>query len=214
MKKVLIFSIILFLASGITVNAQTDKGRFFMAGSYRLGLNFGTEKQKSGSTVVTGTENSYFNFDYMNRLGYTVIDNLVTGLFINLNFYNNKYKDDSYFYKSTTFIIGPFVRYYLPMSGKLKPYAEGQVGFGLDNSKNRYNTTDPWAKTNESVFTYRLGAGVTYFFNDFVGADLFLGYLHDSYKLKETSYPDRSSDSKYIYNEFLMQIGIVVLLDH
>jgi hypothetical protein len=214
MKKVLVFSMILFLASGINVKAQTDKGRFFMAGSYRLGLNFGVEKQKSGSTVVTGTENSYFNFDYMNRLGYTVIDNLVTGLVIDLQFYNNKYKDDSYFYKSTTFIIGPFVRYYIPITGSLKPYAEGQVGFGLDNSKYRYNTTDSWTKTNESVFTYQLGAGVTYFFNDYVGADLFLGYLHDSYKLKDTSTPERSSDSKYIYNEFIMQLGLVVLIDH
>jgi hypothetical protein len=214
MKKALIFSMILVLASGISAKAQTDKGKFFLAGSYRLGLNFGTEKQKNGSDVVSGSENTYLNFNYQPKVGYFVINNLVTGLFIDLQFYSNKYKNESYFYKSTTFIIGPFVKYYLPVKGSLKPYAEGQVGFGLDNSKDRYSTTSDWDKTNESVFTYRLGAGATYFFNNYVGADLFLGFLHDSYKLKDTSSPERASSSKYIYNEFLCQIGIVVILDH
>lgn len=212
MKKALIFSMIFFLASGIALKAQTGKGSLFLAGSYRLGFNYGVEKQKNDGNVVSGSENSYINFDYMNKIGYFVVDNLLTGLFIDLRFYSDKYKDDSYFYKSTTFIIGPFVRYYLPVKGALKPYAEGQVGFGLDNSKSRYNTSDPWAKTNESVFTYQLGAGVSHFFNDYVGADLFLGYLHDSYKLKDTGSPDRSSNSKYIYDEFLIQIGIIVLI--
>jgi hypothetical protein len=214
MKKALLFSMIFFLASGIALKAQTDKGKLFLAGSYRLGFNYGVEKQKNDGNVVSGSENSYINFDYMNKLGYFFIDNLAAGLFVDLEFYSNKYKDDSYFYKSTTFIIGPWVRYYIPVSGDLKPYAEGQVGFGLDNSKYRYNTTDAWTKTNEGVFTYRLGAGATYFFNDYVGADLFLGFLHDSYKLKDTGSPERSSNSKYIYNEFLVQIGIVVLIDH
>ena len=214
MKKLMIFSMILFLALGINVNAQTDKGKLFLAGSYRLGINSGVEKQKYDGNVVSGSENSYFKFEYMDKLGYMVIDNLVAGLFIDLRFYSDKYKDDTYFYKSTTFIIGPFLRYYLPVTGSLKPYAEGQVGFGLDNSKDRHNTTDAWAKTNEGVFTYRLGGGVTYFFNHYVGADLFLGYLHDSYKLKDSSSPERSNDSKYIYNEFVMEIGIVVLIDH
>lgn len=214
MKKLVVFSMILFLASGAVLNAQTEKGKFFLAGSYRLGINAGVEKQKSNGNVVSGTENSYFKFEYMNKIGYTFIDNLVAGLFIDLSFNSDTYKDDSYFYKSTTFIIGPFARYYLPVTGSLKPYAEGQVGFGLDNSKDRYNTTDAWTKTNEGVFTYRIGGGITHFFSDYVGADLFLGYLHDSYKLKDSSTPARSSGSKYIYNEFVMQIGIIVMIDN
>lgn len=214
MKKALIFSMILFLATGITVKAQTEKGRFYMAGSYRLGLNYGIEKQKIGSTVASGTENSYLNFNYQPKVGYFVINNLVAGLFVDLRYYSDKYKNDSYFYKSTTFIIGPFVKYYLPVTGALKPYAEGQIGFGLDNSKVRGNTTDPWAKTNESIISGRIGAGVTYFFNNFVGADLFLGFLHESYKLKNTVDDSRISDSKYIYNELVAELGIVVILDH
>jgi len=56
--------------------------------------------------------------------------------------------------------------------------------------------------------------GAIYFFNDFAGADLFLGFLHDSYKYKSSNEDSRSSDSneKTIYNEFIMQPGVIVML--
>jgi hypothetical protein len=94
----------------------------------------------------------------------------------------------------------------------LLPYAEGQVGFGIDNHKSKYGSGGDWSKSHESVFTYRVGGGATYFINDIVGADLFLGYLHDSYGYKDSSDGSRSSGSKSIYGEFNMQIGIIVIL--
>jgi opacity protein-like surface antigen len=209
MKKTLIFSMILLLASGITLKAQTEKGRFFIAGSNSLELNLGVEKH-----TADGTKFSYYDFDLLPRVGYTFINNLAAGLFMDIDFYGNKSKEtDGYSDNGVTFIIGPFVRYYIHVCDKFIPYAEAQVGFGIDNYKYRYSSTADFSKTDESVFSYRLGGGATYFFNKNVGLDLFLGYAHDSYKLKDTGSPARSSDSKYVYGEFLMQLGVVVMLD-
>lgn len=213
MKKALIFTIILLMASGITVKAQTEKGRSFISGSNRLELNIGGQKEKSGSDVIEGSEVTYFDFNFQPRMGYTVIDNLIAGLFMDVDVYSYKDKDKTYGYTTNglTFIIGPFLRYYIAICDKLIPFVEGQVGFGVDNYKVKSNAGGDWSKYNEGVFTYRLGGGATYFINDYVGADLFLGFLHEAYKNKEVA--ERSSDAKYIYNEVILQLGVVVMLD-
>jgi hypothetical protein len=208
MKKTIILSMILVLASGLIATAQTEKGKFFVAGSSRLGLNIGTEKHTADDSKI-----SYYDFNFQPKVGYTVINNLVAGLFIDMDFYSNKPKTgDGYSDKSSTFIIGPFARYYIHVSDKLVPYAEAEIGFGVDNYHYRYSSTDVWSKTDESVFRYRIGGGATYFFNENVGADAFLGFSHDSYNQKNVNSGERASDSKYIYNEFVMQLGVVVML--
>ncbi len=217
MKKACIFTLMFLLASGISVKAQLEKGKFFVAGSNRLELNIGGETQKVDGDKVEDAGYSYFNFDFQPRIGYTFIDNLVGGLFMDIDMWSQKDKDDTYgyTYKGTYFVIGPFARYYFPISDKLMPFAEAQVGFGVDRDKYKDNSGGDWSKTKEGVFTYRLGGGATYFFNDMVGADLFLGFCHDAYTYKgEESEESRSEyKEKYIYNEFILQLGIVVLLD-
>jgi hypothetical protein len=199
-------------AQASAFTAPITKGKYLVAGSNRLGLNVGSLNQKSGSS---SSKSSYYNFDFQPRVGYFVIDNLAAGLFMDVNIYGQTAKDEGNLNdKGATFIIGPFARYYIPVFDKLVPFAEAQVGFGIDNYKYRYSTATDWSKTNEGVFTFRLGGGATYFFNDIVGADLFLGFLRDSYKYKDTgSGGERASDSKYIYSEFIMQLGIVCILD-
>jgi hypothetical protein len=204
-----------FVASGDTHKSPATKGKLFLAGTSALDLNIGKQKEKSGGSVVEGSELSYMQLDFQPKAGYFVINNLVAGLFIDMYMSTNKDKDPNYGYtqKETKFIIGPFARYYIPVCDKLIPFVEGQVGFGVDNYKSKSVGSSDWSKSKESVFTYRIGGGATYFFNDIVGADLFLGYLHDSYKYKDTGGGERSSDSKYLYNDFVLQLGIVVILD-
>jgi hypothetical protein len=197
---------------------QTEKGNLFLAGASSLNMSIGGEKSKSDGNVSEGSESTVFDLNFIPKAGYFFINNLVGGLFIDAEFYSNMPKDDDgYSEKSTTFIIGPFARFYIPVCEKMIPFAEAQVGFGVDNSKTKYSSSADWYETKYGVFTYRLGAGATYFFNDAVGADLFLGYQHDSYKYKDTgSGGERgitSSDSKLVYGEFVFQLGIVVVLD-
>jgi hypothetical protein len=199
------------VASGGTDKSPTIKGKWFVAGSNRLELNVGSENQKSGSS---SSKTSYIDFDFQPRVGYFIIDNLAAGLFMDVDIYSYKAKEDGMLSdKGTTFIIGPFARYYIPVSDKLVPFAEVQFGGGIDNYKYRYSSATDWTKTNETVFTFRIGGGATYFFNEIVGADLFLGFQHDTYKYKDTGSPSRSSGSKYLYNELILQMGVVVILD-
>lgn len=200
-----------FVASSDANYSVTSKGKYLVAGSNRIGFNLGVEKLVSGSSDY---KTNYYNFDFMQKAGYFFVDNLAAGIYIDLNLSSYKAKEDGILNdKSFTFVIGPFARYYFPVWDKLVPFAEAQVGFGIDNYKSRYSSTAHWVKSNQSVFSFRIGGGATYFFNDIVGGDLFLGFAHDSYKYKDTSSPSRSSGSKYAYNEFILQLGIVVILD-
>ena len=214
MKRSLLFTLMLFLSAGLTVQAQLEKGRYFIAGSNRLEFNKGTEKDKNNGEVDESSKQSYFDFDFQPRVGYTVIDNLVAGVFMDIDIYSSKYKDDDrYKMKGTTLILGPFARYYFPVCDKMIPYVEAQVGGGIDNYKDTYNSGDEWEKYNETVFAYRFGGGATYFFNDMIGADMFLGFSHEAYKHKiDESEASRSNTESVIYNEFILQIGVVVLL--
>jgi hypothetical protein len=194
-------------------SSMTERGKLFIEGASRFGISIGNEKSKSGGSVVDGSESTYYDLYFLPKVGYFIIDNLVGGIYIDLELYNNKPKAETgYGYKGVTFIFGPFARYYVPVSDKIIPFAEAQVGFGIDSYSSRSSSSSDWYKTKESVFTYRLGAGATYFVNEVVGLDAFAGFLHDSYKYKESEDESRSSDSKSIYNEFILQLGIVVIL--
>jgi hypothetical protein len=216
MKKSLLACIFLLLGAGLAVQAQVEKGRYFIAGSNRLEFNNGTQKDKYDGEVDEDSKQTYFDFDFQPRVGYTFIDNLVGGVFMDIDIYSSKFKDGSgYEIKGTTFIIGPFARYYFPVSDKMLPYAEAQIGGGVDNYKDTYNSGGEWYKYNETVFAYRVGGGLTYFFNKTIGADMFLGFSHEAYKHKyDESEASRSDHSEsVIYNEFILQLGVVVMLD-
>jgi hypothetical protein len=195
-----------------THQSTTEKGKFFLAGASRFGISVGNSKSQSGGSTTEGSEETYYDLDFLPKAGYYFIDNLVGGLFIDLELYNNKAKTSGYGYKGATFIIGPFARYYVPVNDKFIPFAEAQVGFGIDHYRSRSSSSDDWYKTNENIFTYRIGAGATYFINDVVGFDMFMGYLHDSYKYEDSSVRSTTSETKSIYNEFNLQLGIVVVL--
>jgi len=215
MKKALIFTIILLMASGITVKAQTERGKLFLAGSNRLDLTVGGEKQKVNGDDIEGSKKTNFNFNFQPKVGYTVINNLVAGLYMDVNSFSSISKESTgYSNKGTSFAIGPFARYFIPVSKKMLPFVEGQVGFGSGNTQYRSGSSGDWYKSKTSLFSYRLGGGATYFFNNVAGLDLFLGFNHYSKKHKSTVDESRSSDStsKYIHNEFILIIGFIIML--
>jgi hypothetical protein len=216
MKKSLIFLLFSLFFASQSIFAQLEKGKIFIEGTSNLGLNFGAESQKVNGDKTDGKGYKYYNFDLQPRAGYLFNDNLVGGGYLDMEFYGDKDNDDVPFGQTTkgaTFILGPFARYYFHVCDKLLPYAEAQVGFGIDNYKEKYNDGGDWSKYNETVFSYRLGGGATLFFNKTIGADLFLGYSHEAYRHKDSSSPERSSDNtKTIYNEFVMQLGLVIVL--
>jgi hypothetical protein len=203
-----------FNAAPVSGIAPTEQGRLFIAGASSMGVTMGGKKSKYDGTVDDGSKYSTFSFNFIPKAGYFVIDNLVAGLFIDEELSGTNAKEETgYDSKDIYFAIGPFARYFIPVGDKFMPFAELQVGFGSSTNKSRSSSSSEWSKSKEGVFTYRVGGGASYFFNNSVAADLFLGFQHDSYNYKDTGDPERSSGgSKSIYNEFTLQLGIIVIL--
>jgi hypothetical protein len=214
MRRMIFLLMLAFAFSTVMTHAQTQKGKWYLGTFNRIELNVGSEKEKYGGE--TNTNYKYTDFNFEPKVGYCVIKNFPIGLFIYMDFWSDKSGDDNgYKTVGQTFVIGPFAKYYIANLHGLQPYVEIQAGYGVDNYKYRSDPNSDWQKTNEGLFVFRTGGGFTYFFNDFVGLDAFLGYNRESYKLKETDNGgERASDDDdiYIYNEFLMQVGVVVTL--
>jgi len=209
MKKKVIF-LLLFLSGSSIVFAQTEKGRWLVAGYSNLGLDIGKNKYKSGGTT---TENyKYSTFSLQPEAGYFVTDKLAAGLFVDFYRSSNKYDGGDKDF-STMITVGPFIRYYLLDYKGFWPYAEGRVGFGLENYTNSYN---PDFESKYTFFTTKLGAGTTYFVTERFGFDIFMGYDYDAWTDKTVENASRqvnaSSDNKDKFGSFEMNIGVVLSL--
>jgi hypothetical protein len=196
-----------------TPASLTKKGNISL--SFLTGLGFNTEKNETGKggSSQDGYESGYYNFDLMPKAGYFIADNFLCGLFADIELYNNKPKaEDVYGYKGTSFIIGPFTRYYLPVSKSVIPFAEAQAGFGFDIYNSRTDPSSDWVHNKISLNSLRVGGGIVFFITDELGLDIFLGYQHDSYHNNELNNSGRSIDDTSKQNEFIIQLGISLAL--
>jgi hypothetical protein len=212
MKTKALFITAISLLAWIQLSAQVEKNKLFVAGNFRIELNQGGEnyKYQDGDNKY-----SYFDFDVQPKVGYTVIDRMPVGLFMDYDMYRLKVKDDNDKYLERSFVLGPFIRYYFADIVGLMPYGEALAGIGSYRTAYKTEGEDEWNfDIKEGYFTFRVGGGLTYFFNDWVGADLFLGFNHYAYTDRnDEEESDRSDDWDYkdVYNEFMMQVGIIVM---
>jgi len=206
-KKLLIFAFLL-LSAMISVQAQVEKGNWFLSGSSNLNICTYKDKWEQGTT----TEERYKGTDFsiQPQIGYFIIDKLPVGL--SLNFTSSSYKDlEDDDHKSTysTISVGPFVRYYILNAKGFWPYAEAMVGFG--STKDKYTGYENIEEVDKSTLMgYRIGVGGTYFFNEYVGFDLFLGYQNETEKYKAEG--EETDDSKYIIGGITFNVGFVLSL--
>jgi outer membrane protein len=206
MKKQYIILMLLLLGSS-TLFSQVEKGKWYVAGYSNLSLDIGKEKYESSNGGPT-SEYKYTEFNFTPEAGYFIIDKLVAGLFMDYEYYKDEDTEDHDTDKNSSFIIGPFAKYYIMDYKNLWPYVGAGIGFG--SGKSTWNTSDP-EKYKE--ITFRLGGGATYFLNDNIGLDLFLGYNRevDKYEINNAGKSANSSDTEdYIYSAFKMSIGVVV----
>ena len=201
MKRTVSMLAAFFLLVPLVVDAQVEKGNWFLNGASNLAVNAGKWNYKVDGDKQEGYKMMSFNF--RPYIGYAVIDRLPVGIFLEGEISSYKYPDDD---KETFTIvaIGPFVRYYFGDLNNFMPFAEGSVGFGTYRFKDFDGDV-----SKEGYFAYRLGAGFSYFFNQYVGLDLFLGYGHQVYTDKDTG---EGGDFKSIYGYFDASLGIVISL--
>ncbi len=214
MKTKILFLTILLVMGFIKIQAQVEKNKLFSSGAFRIEVNKGGETDKYNDGDMED-KYAYFDFDFQPKVGYTVIDNMPIGLWMDIDCYRQKAKDDEDKYKQTTFLIGPFIRYYFADIKNLMPYAEASVGFGTWKSAEKSGSEDDWdIWGKEGYFGFRVGGGLSYFFNDFVAADLFMGFNHYAWTDRNDNEEESRADWDYksVYNEFLLQVGVVVML--
>lgn len=157
MKKLL--TILLSLGAFMsTVYAQTTQGNLVFGGA----VGYTSQKQEDA-----GEDDKYSAFEFSPSVGYFVADNLAVGLDFSIlseKEDNGLGGDD----KTTTLLVGPFVRYYkFTSNDKFAFY--GQAGFGIGSRKIE---PDGANETKQSAFNVYISPGFSYFFNEHWAIDL------------------------------------------
>ena len=202
MKKIqLLLLVVLLTCNVMSLFAQVEKGKWFIAADGSCNFDIGKEKYEYGGTTTDNYK--YFEFDFNPMGGYFVIDKLPIGLYFDVYSRSNKASDDGDKYSETQFVVGPFARYYITDIKKLFPFVEGRVGFGTWHEKYTGGDTE-----KESYFSTRIGGGATYFFTQNVGLDAFIGYDYDVWTSKANE--NEESDYKSKYGSVEINFGIVV----
>ena len=213
----------LFVCMVIVSYAQVEKGNFVAGAKSDFGAYFGSstnEYKSNGNTTSTdGPKSSQFNLSP--TVGYFFIDGLSGGLFFNVDIDNSKedqqletggtetLKDNS-----STFTIGPIVRYYYPLD-KFVPFGEFYLGVGSTNYKYDYIDYNiggqSSVKTNEmkyNLFDWGLGAGGAFFIVDNVSVDAMIGYKRSSRKYKD----DNGNTSNNKGGKFGVNVGFTIFI--
>jgi hypothetical protein len=168
MKK--LYAFVLLMCCGYGAISQTEQGAWLIGGNFNLNTS-----DNSTSLGINPTA------------GYFVINNLAVGGTIMLLY--DKLGEN----KTTTFGIGPLMRYYV--GGKsVKPFVDGELTFISQKLK------VPATTNTENGVNYFLGLGLALFLNQNVALEILAGYDHT--KLK-----DRDGDGG-----FAMRAGFQVYL--
>ncbi len=194
MKKLFITTLIVF--AGVSAFAQFEKGRILAGGS----VSFASSTNKTKTDNATTTNSKTTSFDFGPRAGYFFIDNLAAGLGLDLSTSSTKQEGSGDKDASTTFLISPFVRYYLQPG----IFFQGQYGIGPETEKSTNASTTVTTKYTGS--SWSLGAGYAYFLNSNVAVEPFIGYGARSRKLKD-------SDVKGVNSGLFINIGFQIYLD-
>ena len=170
-------------AVAFSANAQTEKGKSLISGSF----GYSSGKTENTTTLIStssfGSEKTS-SFQIMPRFGYFVSKNLAVGLGIGFakektttSNYNNMYYPGTYTVfqesKQQNFNIGPFVRYYIDVVEKFKFFGQlnTQVGFGKVDQTLQYGTftgSSYFINTNESgykttIYSAAINPGFAFF---------------------------------------------------
>jgi hypothetical protein len=212
MKKNTFLVMILLIISS-TGFSQLSQGNCFLAGYSNLGLDIGTNKNKSGGSS-TGDYN-YAEFFITPEAGYFIADNFMVGGFLDLDLYHSSGTSED---KYSKFIIGPNARYYFMQINKFNLYGELRLGVGTSKEKYSYGGgTETTIK--KTYYTARLGPGCTYFLTDNLGLDLFAGYDYDLWsQVNDDSGAGRSASSNTktqdIWSSLEVNVGFVFVFDN
>jgi hypothetical protein len=189
MKK--LFIALALLASTNFVNAQPvetittetprlgiTKGTVLLGGVG--GVDFSTAKAYTNlSTVgtISGPRTTSFAANFSPNVGIFLFRNFAMGLKLRADYYSSRVQGSSIKTVNTIFNVGPFLRYYQPLSPKSLLFYEVQYGMGRTVTN---PGTTAASKVRGNVLSF--GPGFTYLINPNVGLEALLTYENFSSK--------------------------------
>jgi hypothetical protein len=114
--------------------------------------------------------------DLSPNIGYFLVDRLAGGVRLNLNY--QVMKNSNLKARTTTFLGGPFIRYYfLDKENMINIFSEAAIQFYTSRHKGTNNAGDYETLFDESgINAYTFSAGPAIFFNSSVALELALSY--------------------------------------
>lgn len=209
MKKSIL--VLLIGIAGLTsVNAQMTKGNLFIGtGLGAATYNTGNYNFNYSDGNVRAQDAKDFSLSVSPQMGVFLSDHLVFGGTLDLAYDHTKnnisnttdgLSANNSTLNSTTFAIGPFLRYYFYNSPESKTvfYLQGDAAAGIGGgsttqsvvNENGSSTYSNGSNSNTFVFRGGGGLGVTHFITKDIGLDFGVGYLY-SYQKYTNNFTDQ-----------------------
>lgn len=174
------------------VNAQTEKGNWLLGGSGTFQYNY---YKPSGHT---------FLIQFYPKGGFFVAHNLVIGLMPSFDItLSGKNSSNIVVYNYYSLSIGPFARYYYPLSSNISLFAEGYFTYGRSFYKPKIYTGD------YNLYNWRVGPGVAFFLSPSVSLDASAGYRQNITTIKNAGIKN-TSKARMVD----VQLGFSIYLSH
>ncbi len=151
----------------LCVLVHSSFAQFLKKGSLIGGGNFEFQTSKYQNSDSKG-----YSFSLMPWAGYTVINNLVVGVDLEMGYSGLQSSAANYKASSNSLLIGPIVRYYL----KQGVFFHGQNNFGTSNVTTDFDGSESTQKINSSYS--RFGIGYAARISDTVLFEPLMGYYH------------------------------------
>jgi predicted heme/steroid binding protein len=152
------------------VHAQTTKGSFLLGGS--LGFSSDKDKVKYSSSTFN-YESKSTTFSFRPSISYFVIDHLSVGVITPLSYTKIKVEDQQS--TTTSYSIGPLVRYYFPLGDQWAVFPEVAYTYGWMWTKSPYFIPTSGSienlKVNGTTHIFQGGVGLVYFLNPSIGIE-------------------------------------------
>ena len=174
MRK-LTFALFFLLLSAVLTFAQTQQGNFLLGGGFSGSLGnrkVETYNQSNNTTTVIKSRSATLVFNP--QLGFFIVNGFALGLDADIRNNSLRNRDNDIRATSSSFTIGPFVRYYFPIN----VFLDGRAGLGTGKGAEL-------AVYNESrIFGYSVGVGYAAFLNDNVALEPIIRYRGANYTNK------------------------------
>ena len=175
------YILIMLLGLATLAQAQTEKGKFLVAGG--AGLQFSSSSQRFVYDGVTDLQQTVNSFSLLPSVGFFVVDNFALGLNGTISS-TTVVDEDGDKTRSNQHLIVPTALYFIPLAGQVRPFVQAGAGFSTQVQKYIPKDGDNLSLSYISL-VLNFGGGIAIFLNDWVSANIGLSYTNVNQKNKD-----------------------------